>query len=171
MMTHALTRALSVLTLLVAGVGDCARLVLDSNQQGSAPAPAPLPQYPMNPGQGSPGATPGWQPQPPVHPAPAAPAGTRRLPLGSADEIAGVNRTLDLIEQGGPFPYRQDGVVFTNREGRLPPRPYGYYHEYTVPTPGAPTRGTRRIIRGAGGETYYTNDHYGSFVPIDPTRY
>ena len=36
----------------------------------------------------------------------------------------------------------------------------GYYHEYTVPTPGASNRGTRRIITGKDGEFYYTGDHY-----------
>ncbi len=44
--------------------------------------------------------------------------------------------TLALIEVGGPFPYSQDGVVFENRERRLPEQPRGWYHEYTVPTPG-----------------------------------
>ncbi|MBS0226550.1 MAG: ribonuclease [Proteobacteria bacterium] len=79
--------------------------------------------------------------------------------------------TLHLIVQGGPFPYRQDGVVFGNREGRLPDHPYGYYHEYTVTTPGAPTRGTRRIITGGTPPEvwYYTDDHYRSFRRIDPS--
>lgn len=78
--------------------------------------------------------------------------------------------TLRLIVRGGPFPYRQDGVVFGNREGRLPDRPYGYYHEYTVVTPGAPTRGTRRIITGGDPPQawYYTDDHYRSFRSIEP---
>ncbi|MBW8823658.1 MAG: ribonuclease [Xanthomonadales bacterium] len=76
--------------------------------------------------------------------------------------------TLRLIAQGGPFPYRQDGVVFGNREGHLPDQPYGYYHEYTVVTPGAPTRGTRRIITGGTPPQvwYYTDDHYRSFRRI-----
>jgi len=71
--------------------------------------------------------------------------------------------TLVLIELGGPFPYRQDGAVFENREGILPARPSGYYHEYTVDTPGSDDRGARRIVTGAGGEVFYTDDHYGSF--------
>lgn len=29
-------------------------------------------------------------------------------------------KTLNLIQKGGPFPYRQDGQVFQNREGLLP---------------------------------------------------
>ncbi|WP_371616378.1 ribonuclease domain-containing protein [Streptomyces sp. NBC_00454] len=72
--------------------------------------------------------------------------------------------TLDLIDQGGPFPYSQDGVVFQNREGLLPSHSTGYYHEYTVITPGSPTRGARRIITGQRvDEDYYTADHYASF--------
>ena len=95
--------------------------------------------------------------------------GVRRLP--DPERAPEVNRTLDLIERGGPFPYRQDGVVFENREGRLPKKPRGYYHEYTVRTPSAPNRGTRRLITGQQGDVYYTDDHYRTFVPIDPKRY
>ncbi len=54
--------------------------------------------------------------------------------------------TLDLIASGGPFPNRQDGVVFQNREQRLPKKYRGYYHEYTVETPGLSHRGARRIL-------------------------
>lgn len=78
--------------------------------------------------------------------------------------------TLALIKQGGPFPYPKDGVVFGNYESRLPKQKRGYYHEYTVPTPGARNRGIRRIIAGgnptSSGEYYYTNDHYESFRRI-----
>ena len=74
-------------------------------------------------------------------------------------------RTLELIERGGPFPNRQDGSVFGNREGRLPSKPRGYYHEYTVETPGLAHRGTRRIVTGGTPpETwYYSDDHYETF--------
>ena len=44
--------------------------------------------------------------------------------------------TIGLIQRGGPFPHRQDGSVFGNREQRLPQRSRGYYREYTVDTPG-----------------------------------
>ena len=74
-------------------------------------------------------------------------------------------RVLALIDSGGSFPYRQDGATFQNREGLLPRRSGGYYHEYTVETPGSPDRGARRIIVG-GGERYYTADHYASFREI-----
>lgn len=75
--------------------------------------------------------------------------------------------TLALIDKGGPFPYpRNDGVVFQNREGVLPQESSGYYHEYTVPTPGSSDRGARRIVAGGGGQFYYTGDHYDSFSRI-----
>ncbi len=76
--------------------------------------------------------------------------------------------TLDLIEVGGPYPYPQDGGVFENREGLLPSHPIGYYHEYTVETPGSDDRGARRIVTGdSNQEDYYTSDHYASFDLID----
>jgi ribonuclease T1 len=78
--------------------------------------------------------------------------------------------TLELIDAGGPFPYDQDGVVFHNYEGVLPSRPDGYYHEYTVETPGSDDRGARRIITGSPAqqpvEYYWTDDHYQSFERI-----
>ncbi|MEU1735117.1 ribonuclease domain-containing protein [Streptosporangium sp. NPDC020145] len=79
--------------------------------------------------------------------------------------------TWKRIRQGGPFPYSRDGVVFQNRERRLPVRQQGYYHEYTVPTPGSRDRGARRLISGDGTrELYYTGDHYRTFVIVDVRR-
>ncbi|MEV8542075.1 ribonuclease domain-containing protein [Streptomyces sp. NPDC051572] len=76
--------------------------------------------------------------------------------------------TLDLIASNGPFPYSQDGTVFRNQEGILPSQSTGYYHEYTVKTPGSSTRGARRIITGEETqEDYYTADHYVTFDLID----
>ena len=77
---------------------------------------------------------------------------------------------LGRVKSGGPFRYDRDGVVFGNRERLLPAHPRGYYHEYTVPTPGATNRGARRIVCG-GAKTapdacYYTADHYQSFARI-----
>jgi len=83
-----------------------------------------------------------------------------------ADLPAEARATLALIEAGGPFPYRQDGRTFGNREKLLPRRDHGYYREYTVRTPGARDRGARRILAGRGGEFYYTADHYRSFKRI-----
>jgi ribonuclease T1 len=78
--------------------------------------------------------------------------------------------TLALIHAGGPFRYERDGVVFGNREGSLPRRPRGYYHEYTVRTAGERTRGARRIVCGGPRESpevcYYTDDHYQTFRRI-----
>ena len=75
-------------------------------------------------------------------------------------------QTLALIKAGGPFPYQQDGRVFSNREGLLPKQKRGYYREYTVKTPGVRDRGARRIVAGRGGEYYYTDDHYRTFRRI-----
>jgi ribonuclease T1 len=89
-----------------------------------------------------------------------------------ADEIDAANlppearEVLQLIKIGGPFPYAKDGVVFGNREGMLPQRSYGCYHEYTVKTPGNRDRGPRRIISARNGEYYYTDNHYRSFKRI-----
>jgi ribonuclease T1 len=76
-------------------------------------------------------------------------------------------RTVALIDRGGPFPYAKDGAVFGNRERLLPAQRSGYYREYTVPTPGSDDRGARRVIAGdAGRQLFYTADHYASFVRI-----
>ena len=73
--------------------------------------------------------------------------------------------TLALIDRGGPFPHRQDGTTFQNRERLLPQRPRGHYREFTVDTPGLGHRGARRIVTGGDppAEWYYTADHYRSF--------
>jgi len=76
--------------------------------------------------------------------------------------------TVKLIKKGGPFPYpKNDGVVFRNDQHILPLCSSGYYHEYTVPTPGASTRGARRMITGSAGEYFYTGDHYASFSLVN----
>ena len=79
---------------------------------------------------------------------------------------AEARQTLSLIKSGGPFPYKQDGRVFSNREGLLQKQKRGYYREYTVKTPGARDRGARRIVAGRQGEYYYTDDHYRTFRRI-----
>jgi ribonuclease T1 len=76
--------------------------------------------------------------------------------------------TLALIASDGPFPFDRDGLVFGNRERLLPDRGRGHYREYTVITPGEDDRGARRIVAGADGERYYTDDHYESFRRIRP---
>ena len=86
--------------------------------------------------------------------------------IAVADLPAEARHTLALVKAGGPYPYRQDGRSFGNRERLLPQRDHGYYREYTVQTPGARDRGARRIVGGKGGEFYFTADHYRSFKRI-----
>ena len=101
---------------------------------------------------------------PPLADAPSGPA--RALPKFLPAEA---QRTIELVQRGGPFPYRQDGSVFGNREGHLPRQSRGWYREYTVDTPGLGHRGARRIITGGQPprEWYYTDDHYDSFRRFD----
>ena len=86
--------------------------------------------------------------------------------IAYAELPADAQDTLRAIRQGGPFAYSRDGVVFGNFEHILPDRTRGYYHEYTVKTPGVHNRGTRRIITGSRAEYYYTADHYKTFKRI-----
>lgn len=97
-------------------------------------------------------------------------AGARGLPVPveAAALPPEAHQVLRLIETGGPFPYRRDGIVFQNRERRLPAQARGYYREYTVPTPGAPDRGPRRLVSGEAGERYYSPDHYRHFYRVVP---
>lgn len=74
--------------------------------------------------------------------------------------------TLELIDEGGPFPYDRDGITFENREEILPEAERGHYREYTVETPGSSDRGARRIVTGGEDEFYWTEDHYSSFERI-----
>ena len=107
---------------------------------------------------------------PPAGAATSSPASTQAvrdplppfLPAEARDTIA-------LIQRGGPYPHRQDGSIFSNREQRLPQRPRGYYHEYTVDTPGAGNRGARRIVTGGTPPTgwFYTDDPYETFRSFD----
>jgi len=71
--------------------------------------------------------------------------------------------TLDRIARGETAPYRHDGTVFGNREGRLPKKPSGWYREYVVPTPGVSGPGPQRLVVGKDGEVFYTPDHYETF--------
>lgn len=98
----------------------------------------------------------------------SAPGDSSGLPtVDLADLPPEAAETVALIDAGGPFPYPgKDGSTFGNFERLLPARARGYYAEYTVPTPGAETRGARRIIAGDGGELYWTEDHYESFERI-----
>ncbi|SEF32890.1 Guanyl-specific ribonuclease Sa [Amycolatopsis pretoriensis] len=146
-----ITAALIGLLVLVLG----GWLVKDVVSDGSpaAPSPSPSASAPAKGGAAVPGADSGL----PLK-------GLSTLPPQASD-------TWKLIEKGGPYPYpRNDDVVFENREKRLPGKKSGYYHEYTVKTPGSADRGARRLITGQAHELYYTGDHYASFVVVDPAR-
>lgn len=118
-----------------------------------------------------------WQRHTPSQLSPANPVAVSSTSNGAAPALPTylppeARATLDLIARGGPFPHSQDGVVFGNYEHLLPEQPRGYYHEYTVETPGAGTRGARRIITGGTPPDiyYYTDDHYRSFRSFQVTR-
>jgi len=111
----------------------------------------------------------------PASPVEQAASSASQTQAGESIDLAVINvselppegrTTLALIKSGGPFPYSKDDTVFSNYEGLLPARPGGYYHEYTVVTPGSHDRGARRIVAGGSGEYYYTDDHYRSFKLI-----
>jgi guanyl-specific ribonuclease Sa len=78
-----------------------------------------------------------------------------------------VGPTLERIERGERLSFSHDGIVFQNRERRLPQKPSSYYHEFVHPTPGASGPGPQRIILGREGEKYYTPDHYRTFKRLD----
>ena len=102
----------------------------------------------------------------------AAPTATPALAEISLSELpAPAQETYRLVHTGGPFPFAKDGVVFGNRERLLPRKNRGFYREYTVKTPGARTRGARRLICGGTPPTapevcFYTDDHYASFKRV-----
>jgi guanyl-specific ribonuclease Sa len=127
------------------------------------PVPAPAPTA----GERAPGPQAAAR-QPPLDatPADARPRAPAQLPAFLPDEAGD---TIALIRRGGPYPHRQDGSVFGNREGHLPRKPRGWYREYTVATPGLGHRGARRIVTGGDppSEWYYTADHYDSFRRFD----
>lgn len=99
--------------------------------------------------------------------APTDPVRFSDLPAISVDDLPDeAIEVLFLIDEGGPFPYDQDGSTFQNRERLLPQKARGHYREYTVETPGSYDRGARRIVAGDDGELYWTDDHYDSFSEI-----
>lgn len=105
------------------------------------------------------------QPQP-LSPAERSAASTLDLAAVPDGERTAVIEVVAAIDAGGPFAYRQDGTVFQNRERRLPLHPIGFWREYTVPTPGSPDRGARRLVAGDDDSLFYTRDHYRSFAQI-----
>jgi guanyl-specific ribonuclease Sa len=113
----------------------------------------------------------GWFVREVVTDEPAFPGADSGLPVRTLSQLpTEAAGTWRLIEKGGPFPNREDGTVFGNRERLLPVEKSDYYREYTVDTPGSADRGARRIVTGSAGELYYTGDHYASFAVVKPGR-
>lgn len=108
-------------------------------------------------------------------------SGTSGLPTCALDTLPSQARdTAERIAAGGPFPYpRNDGVTYQNRNKVLPQRARGTYREFTVKTPGAKNRSTRRIVTDGNARSgaptttpsawYYTGDHYDSFCEVTGT--
>jgi ribonuclease T1 len=103
----------------------------------------------------------------------ARPAAVESQVVALAQLPAEAREVRRLIGAGGPFEFAKDGAVFGNRERLLPPRPRGYYREYTVTRSDARHRGAQRMVCG-GREPktpdacYYSADHYNSFRRISP---
>lgn len=150
-----LLTALVVLGLIAfGGTGVLGQLTESTTPGGSVSAPA-LPGAPSGSSGQDSGAPQGAQ---------AVSANPSDLPEIPESALPAEGRkVLELIREGGPYRYSQDDQAFGNFERILPRRDRGYYREYTVPTPGEPDRGARRIVAGDDGEKYYTDDHYESF--------
>jgi RHS repeat-associated protein len=80
---------------------------------------------------------------------------------GAAANKRAIGGVLKQIAQG-----TTKGKVFGNFGGDLPTKAAGYYREYTVSGAGQVGRGAARLVTGAGGEVYYTADHYVTFVRL-----
>ena len=92
---------------------------------------------------------------------------TSGLPTVAVDQLPPEAVTvLLMLFNGSPFPYKQDGATFQNRERMLPAQPAGFYREYTVRKPGESDRGPWRVIAGADGSRFWTADHYASFEEV-----
>jgi ribonuclease T1 len=153
--------------LLTGGDTDPGTSVVADDTSPSAPAAVPSDQGSDPAGEGE---TDDVDPEPPE---PSGPPGSAGLDADSGlptvyllDLPPEAAATVEAIERGPPYAYDQDGGTFQNREGLLPDRGDGYYLEFTVETPGSSDRGARRIVTGAEGELYWTDDHYASFSRI-----
>ncbi|MFF2143771.1 ribonuclease [Kitasatospora sp. NPDC058190] len=140
---------------LLAGKGGSSHPKAAASATTAAKPSAPKPTPPS--GGGTPATAGSWVPADPA----LADVCRTKLPSQAQD-------TLTLIARNGPYPYNRDGIVFENRESRLPKKADGYYHEFTVVTPGSNDRGTRRVVTGGSGEQYWSPDHYVTFQEIDP---
>lgn len=103
--------------------------------------------------------------------------------VNDQQRIQAIMKLLRDINSGVHLPYSQDGATFSNKEGRLPKQPLGFYKEYTLLTGNAPhtvniggttyqvapdlsARGSERVIIGGGQRIYYTPDHYANFIEL-----
>jgi hypothetical protein len=75
--------------------------------------------------------------------------------------------TIARIVRGQRLSHREDGAVWRDRAHRLPRAPRGYWREYVHPTEGVRGPGPQRLVRGRGGELYYTPDHYRTLIPLN----
>ena len=92
-------------------------------------------------------------------------------PTAGAETSAAPDRVYELLEvlqrrHGEPLSGYVGGMVFQNRERRLP---RGRYKEYDVNprVPGRSRNAERIVIEQDTGKAYYTNDHYRTFVPLN----
>ncbi len=100
-----------------------------------------------------------------VLPPPIIPKSERAITLKELPAEA--RPLLEQIKTGSAPPHsKKDGSEFKNHHKRLPKKEPGYYKEYIVPNAQVHLQHTRRIIVGAGGELYYTEDGYKTFRPI-----
>lgn len=97
-------------------------------------------------------------------------AATKNIPTNATDTLTHINKT------GNVPPGYKGGKTFNN-DGRgggevLPKKDAAgnliTYKEYDVnPYQKGVNRGAERIVKGSDGKTYYTNDHYNTFTPIE----
>jgi guanyl-specific ribonuclease Sa len=98
--------------------------------------------------------------------------------------VESILNLIGKISQCIQLPYKEDGQIFTNKEGILPEKPQGYYREYTLilpkdaaqqfyvgntlytALPSYSERGSERIVIGGGATIYYTPTHYKNFIEL-----
>lgn len=125
---------------------------------------------------------------PPCVPTPGLAAASSFAPPLDEVRTAAAKDLLARIASCRPLPFSHDGIIFGNREGRLPPMPKGHYMEYTLVIPGRKEgdtpvavgvgtttfktgeifspRGPERLVIGGGKDIYYTPDHYLNFIQL-----
>jgi hypothetical protein len=70
---------------------------------------------------------------------------------------------LKAQKSGGTL---ESGIYYANVGSHLPDRPPDYYREYLVESPDSLNSGMQRIVLGANGEVYFTEDCGNSFMEI-----